>query len=729
MAVINDHKDTIKFLLKHKVDTSKIDHNGDTAFIFAIKKGRSEICILFTQYAAEHPTLLDDKDSSGNTPFITQLEMCLTHSKNANYKATPALERSDQKILQATMTPKSKHTANSKGEYPIQLTVRYGNVTFLDLIINDGGHLPDIEMSMALYEDKESCTVKHKCALHIAAENGNVDMIQKLMQHGYKLECTDEHGNTPLHLACMAKNIASIELILQENRDVIDCRNKVGETPFHLAIRSGSEQAVNLFLQSNAPISATTERGETIVHYAALNNNFKVFELIMVYTNHRPILWQADFEGKTPLVCAVLKGDDSEHSAQQYPERAIELCALSTEENKLISSGLVSSCIESNNIRVLNYIAEKTDFLKSHPEKLSGFFKEAVELERTEIQVLLLREMGKESFETCIATHAEAISKTKPKELLLIKARRFSSARLEALCKTKIIEQQDLAGTTWLEKLVQSLDTKKIQVYLKHKKQDSLGNDACWYAAQNNKWQVIDTLKQSGVDLNSPNSSGETPLTLAIKLGHWETVNKLISCLSVEELTNSASGEESHVERLGKTENEECFRLALQKIGTQSPQMLKALFNSAAKNNLPQLYTFLRMIEGPMRSTVINENQEQLKQVTTEPPLIYRAHSEGHEQLMSDLIDAGLVDQTDLNGESALSYAVRDTDLTFVETLLDRGANYLLQLKKGQTIQTLSGYLGVLGMEMYLRKKVDGWKDKADKIYKRIRQQNRVKQS
>ena len=57
-------------------------------------------------------------------------------------------------------------------------------------------------------------------ALHVAATNGNHDIVKFLLDHKASVNIQDYHGNTPLHLAASYGNYEVVKLLVGAFADV-----------------------------------------------------------------------------------------------------------------------------------------------------------------------------------------------------------------------------------------------------------------------------------------------------------------------------------------------------------------------------------------------------------------------------------------------------------------------------------------------------------------------------
>ena len=83
--------------------------------------------------------------------------------------------------------------------------------------------------------------------IHVAAQNGNSNIIQMLINHGVGVNARDSSGRTALHTAVHNRHDGAVRVLLQNEADVHAC-DREGDTPLSLAVKIGFEDAVQLLL-------------------------------------------------------------------------------------------------------------------------------------------------------------------------------------------------------------------------------------------------------------------------------------------------------------------------------------------------------------------------------------------------------------------------------------------------------------------------------------------------
>ncbi|KAK3089349.1 hypothetical protein FSP39_002938 [Pinctada imbricata] len=95
-------------------------------------------------------------------------------------------------------------------------------------------------------------------ALHLAALNGHIKIINLLMEKGASIT-RDYDDNSPLHMAVINCYTKSMKLLLGVHPNLLDAKNKNGDTALHIAGSLGQTAAVELLLTLGAKFEMNKE--------------------------------------------------------------------------------------------------------------------------------------------------------------------------------------------------------------------------------------------------------------------------------------------------------------------------------------------------------------------------------------------------------------------------------------------------------------------------------------
>src|SRR4051794_15710283 len=73
--------------------------------------------------------------------------------------------------------------------------------------------------------------------LHRAAKEGDLELLNLLIQKGEDVNLKDNFGSTPIHLACFNGKIDCIEKLLEVKGIELNCRDLFSRTPIFYAAK------------------------------------------------------------------------------------------------------------------------------------------------------------------------------------------------------------------------------------------------------------------------------------------------------------------------------------------------------------------------------------------------------------------------------------------------------------------------------------------------------------
>ncbi|XP_065064443.1 protein phosphatase 1 regulatory inhibitor subunit 16B-like [Rhopilema esculentum] len=139
---------------------------------------------------------------------------------------------------------------NADGNMPIDLVDENEDIeVYLDNAMTEKGYteeqlenirnavaeemLLDLRESVQKGRDLDLKDETGATAMHVAAANGYIDVIEFLLDNGAKLDVTDKDGWQPVHAAACWGHDAVIEILFSHGAD-LDAKNNDNETPFDL---------------------------------------------------------------------------------------------------------------------------------------------------------------------------------------------------------------------------------------------------------------------------------------------------------------------------------------------------------------------------------------------------------------------------------------------------------------------------------------------------------------
>ena len=131
--------------------------------------------------------------------------------------------------------------------------------------------------------DVEPRTAQDESPLMIASLNGDLELVQRLVNRGAHVNKT---GWTPLHYAATNGHLPVIRFLLEKSA-YIDAEAPSGTTPLMMAAHYGTPQAVKLLLDEGADPMLKNLQGLTAIDFANRANRKESADLIAAFIRSR----------------------------------------------------------------------------------------------------------------------------------------------------------------------------------------------------------------------------------------------------------------------------------------------------------------------------------------------------------------------------------------------------------------------------------------------------------
>ena len=183
---------------------------------------------------------------------------------------------------------------NNQHQTPLHIAAGNGNVAMVEKLLEPKAETDIVAQSKG--------TPLHVAA---AAEGGNVDVIQEPISRKCDVDATDENNCTPLHsAAAKGKTEAAVELIKHgASKDIV--AGTFG-TPLHHAAGHGHLTTLRALLEHGCSLDTLATNGRTVLHHAAVGGNVAV---IQQFISKRCDVGATDEKNCTPLHLAAAKGN------------------------------------------------------------------------------------------------------------------------------------------------------------------------------------------------------------------------------------------------------------------------------------------------------------------------------------------------------------------------------------------------------------------------------------
>jgi ankyrin repeat protein len=184
----------------------------------------------------------------------------------------------------------------------------------------ESGNVEEVDRLLDAGADVDARDSQGETLLFYAVFSGSKETVESLIAHGADTNATDREGLTPLHAAAYLSRREIVDLLIRKGAKV-NARSKDGATPVHRAIerfagaRSGhraltseAESAsmmivVKLLLAGGADVNAADASGVTPLILAASSGQNDLVELLLV---HGAAVNAKDYEGAGALYVATV---------------------------------------------------------------------------------------------------------------------------------------------------------------------------------------------------------------------------------------------------------------------------------------------------------------------------------------------------------------------------------------------------------------------------------------
>jgi|GEM_PF-2540565 len=131
--------------------------------------------------------------------------------------------------------------------------------------------------------DINSCITTHtRTLVHYACLSGHKKVLERLIEKGANLDCSDVWQQSPLHLACQLGHLSIVETLITRMSS-INTQEALGRTPLYMATYYNRLPVVQTLLKHRADANCANNDGFTPLHIA-LGFSFKaIADLLLEY--------------------------------------------------------------------------------------------------------------------------------------------------------------------------------------------------------------------------------------------------------------------------------------------------------------------------------------------------------------------------------------------------------------------------------------------------------------
>ncbi|XP_030546194.2 ankyrin repeat-containing protein At5g02620 [Rhodamnia argentea] len=195
----------------------------------------------------------------------------------------------------------TKQLTGKRDDTPLHSAARAGNLAVIMEIISKAS-----EAEAELKELLEKQNQAGETALYVAAEYGYVDLVREMIEH-YDLADAGikaRNGFDALHIAAKQGDLEILKVLLEVHPELAMTVDVSNTTALHTAATQGHIDVVNVLLESGSGLATIARsNGKTALHSAARNGHLEVIKSLL--DREPSIVTRVDKKGQTALHMAV----------------------------------------------------------------------------------------------------------------------------------------------------------------------------------------------------------------------------------------------------------------------------------------------------------------------------------------------------------------------------------------------------------------------------------------
>ncbi|MGK5595565.1 MAG: ankyrin repeat domain-containing protein [Parachlamydiaceae bacterium] len=193
-----------------------------------------------------------------------------------------------RELLRANLSTSDQFTDQASADFALMIAIRRQDAQAAQFFLSHGAN-PDFtfgnkismvslsinrkapEITKLLLEAgadiRQTSVSGHSLFEQILRTPDNVELLKCLIEYGFDVNQPVRDGLTALHVAAELGNLQMVELLI-EHGAIIDVTNSEGDTPLLLSI--ASPKIVELLLRNGANVNHANAKGRTALHYAMI---------------------------------------------------------------------------------------------------------------------------------------------------------------------------------------------------------------------------------------------------------------------------------------------------------------------------------------------------------------------------------------------------------------------------------------------------------------------------
>ncbi|EAY04906.1 ankyrin repeat protein, putative [Trichomonas vaginalis G3] len=352
-------------------------------------------------------------------------------------------------------------------------------------------------------------------AIHYASVGNCKEIAEFLISHGVDINVKNDYNETALHYSPYKE---TTEVLISHGID-INWKQKHGYTALHLAANINSEEVVELLLSHGADVNAKDKEGETPLHHAAKNNCKETAEFLI---SHGADVNAKDKNNKTPLHKTTT--NNCKETAEILISHGVDVNSKDKEEKTPLHHAAKNNSIET------------AEYLISHGADVNAKDKDG----NPPIYWAIMK-TNKDIIRLLIEHGADIKLKNKHGRNIL----HWATEVWDPICIVLPCDQPNI-GTFRLAKDKSIKEVLEILILcgIDINSKDKYGNTPLHLAAYGKLKITVEFLIANGANVNARNNVEKTPLHLATK-GNGKKVAEMLLCHGADINAKDAKGNTS----------------------------------------------------------------------------------------------------------------------------------------------------------------------------------------
>ena len=271
-AVYRNNVEAARILLNNGADINDVDNQKQAALHMAATNGSVDILALFI----DHKAVLSLADNDGATAL--QLAVAEGHTKFVQL-LLKAVEKGEIEYEGATGLEGVKNALrqkDSENSNVLHYAVEAGDANLMRILLRKTRETGCKELINLHKSDGDT-------ALHLAAEEGSLGVVQTLCRYGAKIDTFNRLHETPVYVASKNNRSKIVAYILDRNKESMNKRDADGWSPLLIAASFGHIESTDVLLKHGVEISTSDKNDQNVVYIASLEGQNKYLEHILAH--------------------------------------------------------------------------------------------------------------------------------------------------------------------------------------------------------------------------------------------------------------------------------------------------------------------------------------------------------------------------------------------------------------------------------------------------------------